>query len=368
MTCLSRPTLAAQLVWAGALAIAVASAARAQGAAPAPAGSPADAPAVRAEPAPALTNTRSGGTADARAGSGAQGRAGDSRATLRLREDVPIDPMDRLRERLSMRLGSRPVGGPLSGGTLKVVARATDDPAPPALPPPRRAPRAAAPIPWAYEGAGGPDAWARLKPEYATCAKGSRQSPIDLQGGIRVQLDPIAFDYKPAPYRVIDNGHTIEVEVPPGSAIEVLGRRYELQQFHFHLPSEARVDGRRFDMEVHLVHRDAEGRVAVVAVLLERGAAQAVVQAVWNHLPLEKGDAVSVRAPLDPSALLPDERGYYTYMGSLTTPPCSENVLWMVMKKPVGVSAEQLGIFARLYPMNARPVQASSGRLVKESE
>jgi carbonic anhydrase len=362
MTCLSRRSHAARFAGVAALAIAVVSAVRAQGGVLAPAGSAADAPAVQGAPAPANAK------ASARAASAAQGRAGDPRPVLRLREEVPIDPMDRLRERLSMRLGSRPVGGPIGAGTLKVVARATDDPAPPALPPLRREPRVAAPIPWAYEGAGGPDAWARLKPEYALCAKGSRQSPIDLQGGIRVQLDPIAFDYKPAPYRVIDNGHTIEVEVPPGSAIEVLGRRYELQQFHFHRPSEARVDGRRFDMEVHLVHRDAEGHLAVVAVLLERGAAQGVVQAVWNHLPLEKGDAVNVRAPLDPSALLPDERGYYTYMGSLTTPPCSENVLWMVMKNPVGVSPDQLGIFARLYPMNARPVQASSGRLIKESD
>jgi carbonic anhydrase len=366
MTCLQRRSHAARLAWAAALALAVGPAVRAEGPAPAPPGAPADAPAVRAAPAPAKAPPSV--LADPRAAAAASGRASDPRPLLRVREEVPIDPMDRLRERLSMRLGTRAVGGPIGGGAVKIVARSTDDPAPPALAPLRREARVAAPVAWAYEGAGSPEAWARLKPEYALCAKGSRQSPIELQGGIRVQLDPIAFDYKAAPYRVTDNGHTIEVEVPPGSAIEVLGRRYELQQFHFHRPSEARVDGRRFDMEVHLVHRDAEGRIAVVAVLLERGAAQAVVQAVWNHLPLEKGDAVSVRAPLDPAALLPDERGYYTYMGSLTTPPCSENVLWMVMKKPVAVSAEQLGIFARLYPMNARPVQPSSGRLIKESE
>ena len=140
--------------------------------------------------------------------------------------------------------------------------------------------------------------------------------------------------------------------------MEIMGRRYELQQFHFHRPSEERIDGKPFDMVVHLVHKDAEGRLAVVAVLLERGSAQPVVQTVWNNLPLEKGDEVPVRAPLDPSGLLPAERGYYTYMGSLTTPPCSEGVLWMVMKTPQPVSPEQLGIFARLYPMNARPVQA----------
>ena len=138
-------------------------------------------------------------------------------------------------------------------------------------------------------------------------------------------------------------------------------------QFHFHRPSEERIDGKQFEMVVHLVHKDLEGRLAVVAVLLDRGAAQPIVQSVWNNLPLEKGDEVAARATLDLNELLPPERHYFTYMGSLTTPPCSEGVLWMVMKRPVPVSAEQIGVFARLYPMNARPVQSASGRLIKES-
>jgi carbonic anhydrase len=221
---------------------------------------------------------------------------------------------------------------------------------------------------WSYEGADGPQAWARLRPEFARCSKGVRQSPIDIQDGIKVQLEPIAFDYKPGPFRVVDNGHTVQVNVAPGSSIEVMGRRYELVQFHFHRPSEERVDGKQFDMVVHLVHKDPEGRLAVVAVLLERGSAQPVVQSVWNNLPLEKNDEVAVRTVLDPSGLLPADRGYYTYMGSLTTPPCSEGVLWMVMKNPQPVSPDQIDIFARLYPMNARPIQASSGRLIKESD
>ncbi len=159
----------------------------------------------------------------------------------------------------------------------------------------------------------------------------------------------------------------MQVDVDPGNAIEVLGRRYELQQFHFHNPSEERIDGRQFSMVVHLVHKSADGRLAVVAVLLEPGAANAVVQAVWNNLPLEKGEPVAARKSLDIAALLPEERGYYTYMGSLTTPPCSEGVLWMVMRQPLTVSADQLAIFARLYPMNARPTQQAQGRLIKQS-
>jgi carbonic anhydrase len=146
-----------------------------------------------------------------------------------------------------------------------------------------------------------------------------------------------------------------------------MGRRYELLQFHFHRPSEERIDGRQFDMVAHLVHKDVEGRLAVVAVLLDRGSAQPIVQAVWNNLPLEKGDEVPARGSLDLNALLPPERSYFTYMGSLTTPPCSEGVLWMVMKQPVPISPEQIAIFSRLYPMNARPIQSASGRLIKES-
>jgi carbonic anhydrase len=237
-------------------------------------------------------------------------------------------------------------------------------------------PRAAAAAPaheashaahWSYEGAGGPSGWGAMKPEFAKCSTGTRQSPIDIREGIKVQLDPVQFDYRPSGYRVIDNGHTVQVNVAAGNSIEVMGRRYDLLQFHFHRPSEERIDGKQFDMVAHLVHKDAEGRLAVVAVLLDRGSAQPIVQTVWNNLPLEQGDEVPAKGSLDLSALLPPERSYFTYMGSLTTPPCSEGVLWMVMKQPVSISTEQIAIFSRLYSMNARPIQSASGRLIKES-
>ncbi len=233
----------------------------------------------------------------------------------------------------------------------------------PALP----ATAAAHPPHWDYQGEAGPQSWARLAPEFAKCSTGMRQSPIDIHDGIKVQLDAVQFDYRPSGFRVIDNGHTVQVNPATGNSIEVLGRRYELVQFHFHRPSEERIDGRQFDMVAHLVHKDVDGRLAVVAVLLDRGSAQPLVQTVWNNLPLEKGEEVAARTPLDPAALLPADRSYYTYMGSLTTPPCSEGVLWMVMKQPVTIAAEQIAIFARLYPMNARPIQQAAGRLIKES-
>ena len=220
---------------------------------------------------------------------------------------------------------------------------------------------------WSYGGNAGPDAWSTLKPEFAKCSNGTRQSPIDIQGGIRVELEPVQFDYKPSAFRVLDNGHTVQVNVAPGNSIEVGGRRFELAQFHFHRPSEERIDGKQFDMVAHLVHKDLDGRLAVVAVLLEQGSAHAVVQSVWNNLPLEKGEEQAARATMNVADLLPADRSYFTYMGSLTTPPCSEGVLWVVMKTPMPISAAQIDIFAHLYPMNARPIQASAGRLIKQS-
>jgi carbonic anhydrase len=182
-----------------------------------------------------------------------------------------------------------------------------------------------------------------------------------------VQLEPIQFDYRTTGFSVIDNGHTVQVNLPSGNTITVLGRRFELLQFHFHRPSEERINGKQYDMVAHLVHKDAEGKLAVVAVLLDRGAAQPLIQAVWNALPLEKNEAQAAPGTIDLNKLLPEDRRYYTYMGSLTTPPCSEGVLWMVMKTPVPVSPDQIEIFSRLYPMNARPVQPQAGRLIKES-
>ncbi len=289
------------------------------------------------------------------------------------------DPMAHLKARLQEKLGATRIQEAQAGThELKVPARAA--PAAPtrvarakpqageleALVEAQRA--AKAEVHWSYRGEGGPEHWGHLKPEYATCATGSRQSPIDIRDGIAVDLAPLTFDYRPSGFSVVDNGHTVQVNVSPGNWLEVMGRRYDLQQFHFHRPSEERIKGRQFDMSAHLVHKDPDGRLAVVAVVLERGAVQPVVQQVWNNLPLEKHAPLSAPDAIDPSALLPADRGYFTYMGSLTTPPCSEGVLWMVMQEPVQASPEQIHIFSRLYPMNARPVQQTGGRLIKQSQ
>ncbi|MDP2751872.1 MAG: carbonic anhydrase family protein [Rhodocyclaceae bacterium] len=224
-------------------------------------------------------------------------------------------------------------------------------------------------IHWSYEGEGAPENWGKLRANYGLCATGKRQSPIDIREGvIKVDLEPIRFNYKPSLVRVSDNGHTIQITVGEGSSISVMGKEYELLQFHFHKPSEERLNGRPSDMVAHLVHKDYDGNLAVVAVLLEKGTEHPVIQALWNNMPLESGqDVEPAGLAIDVSHLLPppEKRSYFTYMGSLTTPPCTENVLWMVLRQPVQISKEQIAVFSRLYPNNVRPIQPTHGRLIK---
>jgi carbonic anhydrase len=221
---------------------------------------------------------------------------------------------------------------------------------------------------WAYHGENGPAHWHELNPEFKQCGMGQRQSPIDIRDGIPVELDPIQFEYKLSAFRVIDNGHTVQVNLESGNRIMVNGRRYELIQFHFHRPSEERLNGRQFDMVAHLVHKDLEGKLAVIAVLIEEGKGHPIVQQVWNNLPLEKRTEQPGLHGIDLMKLLPEDRRYVTYMGSLTTPPCTEGVLWMVIKQPVSVSRQQIDTFSRFYPMNARPVQPIGDRLIKDGQ
>ena len=219
---------------------------------------------------------------------------------------------------------------------------------------------------WGYEGTGAPENWANLDPKNKACAIGERQSPIDIKDGIKVDLEAIQFSYRPSTFRIVDNGHTLQVNVGE-NAITLTGKTYELVQFHFHRPSEEKVNGQRFDMVAHLVHKADDGALAVIAVLMERGNENPFIQTLWNNMPLEKNQPVSPpTTTIDLANLLPASRNYYTYMGSLTTPPCTEGVLWLVMKQPVQVSQDQINIFSRLYRNNIRPIQPTGGRLIKE--
>jgi carbonic anhydrase len=224
---------------------------------------------------------------------------------------------------------------------------------------------------WAYKGEAGPSHWAAMDKEFESCGIGKAQSPIDIPTGkVRSEnLPALAFDYKPAPLRIIDNGHTIQVNYPPGSTLSVDGARYELVQFHFHKPSEEKIDGKAFDMVAHLVHKDAQGHLAVVAVPLKAGSDNALVNTLWRNLPREKGHEVALDSiSIDAVRLLPTARGYYTYEGSLTTPPCSEGVRWFVLKSPSTVTAGEIAAFGKLYPVNARPVQPLNGREVRSTK
>jgi len=220
---------------------------------------------------------------------------------------------------------------------------------------------------WSYEGELGPANWSKINDGWAKCATGNRQSPIDLRDGIKVNLEQIGFDYHPTSFSEVNNGHTIQVEVGSGNFITVGNQTYELQQFHFHRPSEEKINGKGTEMVMHMVHKSAEGKIAIIAVLLERGQPHGLIQTVWDNLPLEKNEVVAPAIVLDPMDALPEKREYFTYMGSLSEPPCSEGVLWMVFKQPRQASPAQMALFSRLYPLNARPVQSTGGRMIKES-
>jgi carbonic anhydrase len=225
-------------------------------------------------------------------------------------------------------------------------------------------------VAWTYTGPSGPAKWGKLDKAYAPCTLGTMQSPIDIpDADVRKgDLPPLLFDYKSSPLRIVDDGHTIEVRPAPDSWVTVAGTRYELVSFHFHKPSEEKISGKGHDMVAHLVHRDKDGKLAVVAVLLDQGSENPLIKTLWSNLPSTKGrenvvDAVQISA----LGLLPKDKGYYTFAGSLTTPPCSESVTWFVLKSPTQVSAEQIARFARIYPMNARSVQPLNGRDIQGS-
>ncbi|HEY2338759.1 MAG TPA: carbonic anhydrase family protein [Burkholderiales bacterium] len=218
---------------------------------------------------------------------------------------------------------------------------------------------------WSYSGPGGPAEWGDLEEAFAACKLGKVQSPVDIRGARQTDLPAIKFAYKSSPLKVIDNGHSVQVNYAPGSSIDVGGKRYELLQFHFHKPSEEKINGQAHAMVVHLVHKDEGGKLAVVAVLLDPGGASQTIDTIWKNLPKQKEKEIAVKARVDAAKLLPADRGYYSFQGSLTTPPCSEEVRWFVLKTPVKIADSEIAAFGKLYPMNARPTQPRNGRAIE---
>ena len=217
-------------------------------------------------------------------------------------------------------------------------------------------------IEWGYEGDIGPNNWSSLDTSYQMCGYGTRQSPIDLTGAEKRELPDIIFNYKSSAINILNNGHAIQVNVDPGSSNTIGNEQYELIQFHFHHGSEHTVEGSRLSMELHFVHGSDEGKTAVVAVLLDKGEVNEAYETVWRHLPKVPTPETVVPGSVDLEALLPLNRTTWRYIGSLTTPPCTEGVQWFVMTDPVMLSAEQIDSYGAIISNSFRPVQPLNGR------
>jgi len=219
---------------------------------------------------------------------------------------------------------------------------------------------------WGYAGEAGPAHWGELSDDYQACAAGHEQSPIDIGRTSHADSAAPRMQYGPAPLKIVNNGHTVQVNYGAGSTLVTDGKTYQLVQFHFHSPSEHRVEGAPYAMEAHLVHRAEDGSLAVVALLLKEGAANPFLDRIWPNVPAEVGREVEVPgAPIDVADLVPARPGFFYYNGSLTTPPCSEGVRWFVIDEPGTVSKAQVDRFLGFVHENARPVQPLGGRRVE---
>jgi carbonic anhydrase len=219
---------------------------------------------------------------------------------------------------------------------------------------------------WSYEGEGAPENWGGLSPDFKVCDLGLQQSPIDLSGSMRTELGMILVSWSKGEFTILNNGHTIQINCASSGSISIDGKQFDLLQFHYHHPSEHKLNGKLFDLECHFVHKSAEHGLAVLGVFFKPGQHNAALQPVFDAMPAEAGQEAPL-AGIDLNAMLPVERGYFRYKGSLTTPPCGEVVTWTVFKAPIEASPEQVAQFAGLFPMNARPVQPLNRRFLLES-
>jgi carbonic anhydrase len=228
-------------------------------------------------------------------------------------------------------------------------------------------PNTATPPHWTYEGEEGPAHWGELDPSYAACGTGKKQSPIDVTSPKMEDLANIAFHYQPSEVNILNNGHTAQVNYDSGSYIELDGARYDVAQFHFHAPSEHSIDGKLFAAEIHIVHKNADGKLAVVGILLEDGVQNDAFRPFVGNLPEQKSDVKDAGVKINAADLLPAEQTTYRYTGSLTTPPCTEGVNWLVMTTPVELSVGQLHALESLFEGgNNRPLQALNDRTLTE--
>lgn len=225
---------------------------------------------------------------------------------------------------------------------------------------------------WSYSGKTGPAYWGGLDPKYISCKIGKNQSPVDLQENKAVgtaDLPGLEVVYGQPELEVVNNGHTIQVNYPIGNSyLKVGGHRFELLQLHFHTPSEHQLNGFNYPMEVHLVHKDNAGNLAVLGIIFKQGEHNAELQKLIEHLPQKVGKVYRHKnVHLNLTAFFPKDTRFYKYSGSLTTPPCSEGVYWMVFKQPIEASADQLEAMEKIMGANNRPVQPYYSRHVLKS-
>ncbi len=217
-------------------------------------------------------------------------------------------------------------------------------------------------VSWTYHGDGGPESWAGISPEFAVCGSGTEQSPIDLSGASTSDLPTLGFDYPMASDEVQHNGHTV-VATPTSAGFATLtGGPYQLLQYHFHTPSEHTIDGESYPIEMHLVHSNEEGGLAVVGILFEEGDENEVLGTVLDAAPPSQDSPAGQTTPLNPADLLPAGSEYYAYDGSLTTPPCSEGVSWHVFSQPSEASADQIATMVEYIGHSNRPIQELGAR------
>jgi len=219
---------------------------------------------------------------------------------------------------------------------------------------------------WSYEGETGPESWGVLSSDFALCGSGGSQSPVNVElANVGSTDHTLEIDYQETPVVLTNNGHTIQVNHASGSTISFDGTTYELLQFHFHKMSEHTLDGELAAMELHLVHQDDAGNLAVIGVLIEPGEANTVAENFWGYWSIEEGEASLDEITINIADILPDDRSYYTYEGSLTTPPCSEGVRWIVMQNPIELSQEQIDAYGEILDGTNRPVQPLNARLIE---
>lgn len=216
---------------------------------------------------------------------------------------------------------------------------------------------------WSYEGTTGPEKWGNLDPADALCSAGRQQSPIDIDDSVSARQPPPEISWIRRPDTIVNNGHTVQLNFGEGNRLRIGEQTYTLKQFHFHHPSEHLIKNKRFAMEAHFVHAASDG-LAVIGVLMIAGEPNAVFKKIVSTMPSEAGPAVPADPAVDPRRLLPNRRAYFRYEGSLTTPPCSETVNWIVLAQPIEVDEADIARFGKLFPMNARPIQPRDRRFI----